>query len=234
MASKRGPRAPRKVKAISFCLCDANILIADVEPEDLDLGNFDQDGLAFDVDENMDQEDQEALDSDDEQKLDEELGLEGDSDGTHFYFCSLDLLHFPSVQCLCILFPCTPSYQARNRCVSSSHPRPGVGLLSSLRTLPKLRLLSRVFATLLTADGPRKCVLQCQLEELDLFVSATLRYNEWDPGLPNLMGIESIGGPKGWPSWPYRSWSLLSALLICPFRAPLRAILDSGNTADAD
>ena len=54
MASKRGPRAPRKVKAISFCLCDANILIADVEPEDLDLGNFDQEGLAFDVDENMD------------------------------------------------------------------------------------------------------------------------------------------------------------------------------------
>lgn len=53
---------------------------ADVEPEDLDLGNSDQDGLAFDVDENMDQEDPEALDSEDEQNLDEELGLEEDSD----------------------------------------------------------------------------------------------------------------------------------------------------------
>lgn len=61
MTSKRGPRAPRK-------------------PEDLDLGNSDQDGLAFDVDENMDQEDPEALDSEDEQNLDEELGLEEDSD----------------------------------------------------------------------------------------------------------------------------------------------------------
>jgi hypothetical protein len=87
-------------------LCDANILIADVEPEDLDLGNFDQDGLAFDVDENMDQEDIEALDSDDEQNLDEELGLGEDSDGTRFSFRSLGIFlisHLCSADAYCPL-----------------------------------------------------------------------------------------------------------------------------------
>ncbi|KAF8073607.1 P-loop containing nucleoside triphosphate hydrolase protein [Lyophyllum atratum] len=49
---------------------------ADLEAEDLDLGNGGPSDLAFDVDEGMDEEDPNSLDSDDEQGLNEELGLE--------------------------------------------------------------------------------------------------------------------------------------------------------------
>ncbi|KAJ7095872.1 P-loop containing nucleoside triphosphate hydrolase protein [Mycena belliarum] len=52
---------------------------ADVEAEDLDLGNQQADDLAFDVDANMVDDDPEALDSDEdteEQQLDKELGLD--------------------------------------------------------------------------------------------------------------------------------------------------------------
>lgn len=50
---------------------------ADVEAEDVDLGNND-DGLAFDVDEEIADEDPEALDSDDAESIDEELGIDTD------------------------------------------------------------------------------------------------------------------------------------------------------------
>ncbi|KAF8176995.1 P-loop containing nucleoside triphosphate hydrolase protein [Pholiota molesta] len=54
---------------------------ADIEAEEVDLGNSVEDDLAFDVDENMDhEEDAEGLESDDDDKLDEELGLEEGSD----------------------------------------------------------------------------------------------------------------------------------------------------------
>jgi len=49
---------------------------ADVEAEDVELGNNEND-LAFDVDEGMDDEDSGALDSDDERlSEDEELGID--------------------------------------------------------------------------------------------------------------------------------------------------------------
>ncbi|GLB38537.1 putative helicase associated domain (HA2) Add an annotation [Lyophyllum shimeji] len=51
---------------------------ADVEAEDLDLGDDSPRDLAFDVDEGMDDEDPDALDSDGEEGLNEELGLEDD------------------------------------------------------------------------------------------------------------------------------------------------------------
>ncbi|KAF8967048.1 P-loop containing nucleoside triphosphate hydrolase protein [Flammula alnicola] len=54
---------------------------ADIEAEEMDLGNAAEDGLAFDVDENMDdEEDPEGLESDEDDKLDEELGLDAESD----------------------------------------------------------------------------------------------------------------------------------------------------------
>jgi hypothetical protein len=56
-------------------------LAADVEPEDLDLGNQQPDDLALDVDADMADDDPDALDSDDdteEQALDKELGLDSD------------------------------------------------------------------------------------------------------------------------------------------------------------
>ena len=44
----------------------------------MNLGHDHPGNLAFDVDENMDEEDSEALDSDDERVLDEELGIDFD------------------------------------------------------------------------------------------------------------------------------------------------------------
>lgn len=50
----------------------------------MDLGTGLAENLAFDVDDDMDQEDREALDSDAERTVDEELGLEHDeTDGKH-------------------------------------------------------------------------------------------------------------------------------------------------------
>lgn len=48
----------------------------------MELGSSARGDLAFDVDENMDdgEEDEEALDTDDDDKLDEELGLDNESD----------------------------------------------------------------------------------------------------------------------------------------------------------
>lgn len=63
--------------------------LADVEAEEVDLGNSVEDDLAFDVDENMDhEEDSEGLESDDDDKLDEELGLEEGSDSKFIQFGS--------------------------------------------------------------------------------------------------------------------------------------------------
>ncbi|KAG5648122.1 hypothetical protein DXG03_006076 [Asterophora parasitica] len=55
---------------------------ADVEAEDIDLGDSGPNDLAFDVDEGLDDEDQDqdALDSDDEDSLNEDLGLEEGAD----------------------------------------------------------------------------------------------------------------------------------------------------------
>lgn len=56
-----------------------------MEAEDVDLGEGHLDDLAFDVDENMDEDDPEALNSDAEQNLDDELGLESEgADGKIF------------------------------------------------------------------------------------------------------------------------------------------------------
>jgi hypothetical protein len=53
-----------------------NAFLADVEAEDVELGNNEND-LAFDVDEGMVDEDPDALDSDDERAgEDEELGID--------------------------------------------------------------------------------------------------------------------------------------------------------------
>lgn len=58
------------------------LIVADLEAEDIDLGNAIKDDLALDVDGHLDEtEDPEALDSDDEDQLDEELGLDDTSEG---------------------------------------------------------------------------------------------------------------------------------------------------------
>ena len=60
------------------------LILADLEAEDIDLGNAVDDELALDVDGLMNEnevEDPEALNSDDEDQLDEELGLDDNSEG---------------------------------------------------------------------------------------------------------------------------------------------------------
>ena len=70
------------------------LITADLEAEDIDLGNAINDNLALDVDGLMNEvEDSEALDSDDEDQLDEELGLDDDSEG-------LGQFNFISFHCL--------------------------------------------------------------------------------------------------------------------------------------
>ena len=70
-------------------------ITADLEAEDIDLGNAVNEDLALDVDGLMNEvEDAEALDSDDEDQLDEELGLDDNSEGVdQFYKFS-----FPSLK----------------------------------------------------------------------------------------------------------------------------------------
>lgn len=60
---------------------------ADVEVEEIELGNAIEDDLAFDVDGTMDQEeDPEGLESDEDDELDEELGIEEDADCQLFFW----------------------------------------------------------------------------------------------------------------------------------------------------
>ncbi len=59
---------------------------ADVEVEDIDLGNNAlEDDLAFDVDGANQEEDPEGLESDEDDELDEELGIEEDADSESFF-----------------------------------------------------------------------------------------------------------------------------------------------------
>ena len=58
---------------------------ADVEVEDIDLGNAIEDDLAFDVDGANQEEDPEGLESDEDDTLDEELGIEEDADSELFF-----------------------------------------------------------------------------------------------------------------------------------------------------
>ena len=62
----------------SFSFLQADWLIADVEAEDIDLGDFAQGRLALDVDGDNVDDDPEALDSEDEKRLDEVLGIDVD------------------------------------------------------------------------------------------------------------------------------------------------------------
>ncbi|KAK7469227.1 putative ATP-dependent RNA helicase DHR1 [Stygiomarasmius scandens] len=61
---------------------------ADIEPEDIELGNADDQDIVFDVDDGM-EEDPDALDSDEEEKLDEELGIDVDETETPIHIVPL-------------------------------------------------------------------------------------------------------------------------------------------------
>jgi ATP-dependent RNA helicase DHX37/DHR1 len=77
----------RLLSSCLICICR----VADVEAEDLDLGDQQADDLAFDVDADMDHEDPDALDSDEdteEHQLDKELGFDSDDVDGEFSFQS--------------------------------------------------------------------------------------------------------------------------------------------------
>jgi hypothetical protein len=108
------------------------LITADLEAEDMDLGNTVDDDLALDVDGLMDEvEDPEALDSDDEDQLDEELGLDDISEGVgQFYFIiSFHCLAQLNIQRLCTLFPFIPFCRVKSSCWSFNHPQLALGLL---------------------------------------------------------------------------------------------------------
>lgn len=66
------------------------LIAADLEAEDIDLGNADKEDLALDVDGYLNEnEDPEALDSDEEDRLDEELGLDDNSEGVCQFYLSI-------------------------------------------------------------------------------------------------------------------------------------------------
>lgn len=94
-----------------------------MEAEDVDLGDARPDDLAFDVDEDMDEQDADALDSDDEQELNEELGLDPDEIGGRFYqICLYHIYQLITIyQYRCMLFHYTLYCRATNRCVCFSH-----------------------------------------------------------------------------------------------------------------
>ena len=81
----------------------------------MNLGHDHPDDLAFDVDENTDEEDQAALDSDDEQALDEELGIDSNGESNSNSWPNT-YPHFPQ-KFPCMLCRCTLSYQVRNKCM---------------------------------------------------------------------------------------------------------------------
>jgi hypothetical protein len=102
-----------------------NEFLADVEAEDVELGNNEND-LAFDVDEGMVDEDPDALDSDNERAdEDEELGIdiyETESKpkqilviGSHVGCSNI------YIQVLCISCLCTPFCPAINKCEYFKH-----------------------------------------------------------------------------------------------------------------
>lgn len=90
MVLMTGRSDQHKVCARSSCPVTSLICpVADVEAEDLDLGDLQAGDLALDVDADMADEDPEALDSDEdteEHQLDKELGLDSsDADGKFFF-----------------------------------------------------------------------------------------------------------------------------------------------------
>jgi hypothetical protein len=100
-----------------------------MEAEDIDFGGARPDDLAFDVDEDMDEQDADALDSDDEQELNEEFGLDPDEiDRMVYQSCFSHHLLIALYQCPCTLFHYIPCYRATSKCVSFSRHLPVLGL----------------------------------------------------------------------------------------------------------
>jgi ATP-dependent RNA helicase DHX37/DHR1 len=77
----------------TFPVCLSNGIIADVEPEDMELGDL-QGDLAFDVDGSLADDDPEALDTDDENAADKELGIDIDEIDSMFW---LEILNLPFI-----------------------------------------------------------------------------------------------------------------------------------------
>ncbi|KAF9077697.1 P-loop containing nucleoside triphosphate hydrolase protein [Rhodocollybia butyracea] len=82
---------------------------ADIEPEDVDLGEGQVDDMAFDVDANM-EEDPDALDSDEEEALNEELGIDLDETETPMHVVPLYSL-LPSDKQMRVFQPPPPGHR---------------------------------------------------------------------------------------------------------------------------
>ena len=77
---------------------DPSGTIADIEAEDIELGDAQAEDVAFDVDAGM-EEDPEALDSEEEDALNEELGIDVDETESMFLIISLLMIFTDSDFC---------------------------------------------------------------------------------------------------------------------------------------
>ena len=187
------------------------LITADLEAEDIDLGDV-KDDLALDVDGLMNEvEDPEALDSDDEDQLDEELGLDDISEGVgQIYFISFYSLTKHVVPMHIVpLYSLLPS--EKQLLVFQSPP---VG--------HRLVVVSTNIAeTSLTIPGIRYVVDCGRAKEVSVnlwislilsftrFDSATIRCCEWYSIFPSRLDLKSFGCPTSRSGRSYRTRSLL-------------------------
>ena len=188
-------------------------ITADLEAEDIDLGDDVNDDLALDVDGVMNEvEDPEALDSD-EDRLDEELGLDDNSEGVG--------------QCDFISF----SLPSLTKHVAPMHIVPLYSLLPSEKQLlvfqsppagSRLVVVSTNIAeTSLTIPGIRYVIDCGRAKEVSVnlwislilsfirFDSATIRCCEWYSSFPSRLDLKSIGCPTSRSGRSYGTRSLL-------------------------
>lgn len=191
---------------------------ADIEAEDIDLGHNDE-GLAFDADEDM-LEDPEALNSDDDDALHEELGIEVDeSEGDSFAWSfSLSPFTIPAAVPMHIvpLYSLLPSEKQMR---VFQDPPPGHRLVV---------IATNVAETSLTIPGIRYVIDCGRSKEVSqesfiskalaqVTISAAIRCRQRDSSFSSKLDIQSIGGPALRPRRPDGTRPLLSIVLVCPF-----------------
>ena len=186
------------------------LIAADLEAEDIDLGNAVDDDLALDVDGFLD-EDPEALDSNEEDQLDENFGLDNNSE------CAL-----------IIFFKVSTAFNGHT---APMHVVPLYSLLPSEKQLlvfqsppagSRLVVVSTNIAeTSLTIPGIRYVVDCGRAKEVSvvlrsslillliLFDSAAIRCCEWHSIFPSCLDFKSFSCPTSRPCRSYRTRSLL-------------------------
>ena len=189
-------------------------ITADLEAEDIDLGNAADDDLALDVDGLMNEvEDPEALDSDDEDQLDEELGLDDSSEGVgQFLFYKFSLLSFMKHVAPMHIVPLYSLLPSEKQLLVFQSPPAGFRLVV---------VSTNIAETSLTIPGIRYVVDCGRAKEVsfNLWISlilsfirfdlATIRCFKWYSSFPSRLDLKSFGCPTSRSGRSYRTRPLL-------------------------